>query len=584
VLCCVCFFSTTNLAGAIQRFDNVHTCTLTRTVKSCNACVTLIDKRPLWRFFYEQGIDVATVPASKYNPTSVASFTTKCTQQYEKGAATSDPSAIKTIWGYPDTTDATKWQICAAKANDGTLYEFFTDKAGSRGVIWAALPGVVINELNTPTTVYNFNKDQTFSCSVASCNQATELVFAIDEQQVIPNTDAEFGTYISFAKSVVAGFTERGDTFYGAMWTNNGNPAASPATFQNSQVGVLFWVVRCCFLTCWQASFFNALDGKRISKVGGVTNWPATVYKALQYFWGTSTSTTPRKMIVIVGGGSNGNLDFAAYQALRAQLGVEVFVYAMGYGTLDTNMLNQIASKPSYVTILPATSLLPLQSVLATSSTCPASTQLCSNCNGWCCCANTCCCPTCSGSGDVCNPRVCNVNSPQFGCAGTPFYCNDNDGCTDDTCVASGVPLTASCSFIPKPATYCDDHDACTADSCVSATGGCAHQGINCVPTTTYQGVAGAIPATITVASTTGFQNPAGAISLVTSAGSQTVTCTGATTATTFAGCTGGTGTVSVGASVASANVCRIYGCDKVCDAMFVRLFAFRRSVFNYLQ
>jgi len=59
-------------------------------------------------------------------------------------------------------------------------------------------------------------------------------------------------------------------------------------------------------------------------------------------------------------------------------------------------------------------------------------------------------------AGDVCADGVC---------AGTPsVVCNDDNSCTDDTC----VPLTGGCAYVANDANSCTDNDSCSTDHCSS--------------------------------------------------------------------------------------------------------------------
>lgn len=67
-------------------------------------------------------------------------------------------------------------------------------------------------------------------------------------------------------------------------------------------------------------------------------------------------------------------------------------------------------------------------------------------------------------AGDACSQGVC---------AGQPISCDDDNVCTEDSCVAG------TCSNVPIPQGPCDDNDACTTELC-SDQGQCA---IDAVPT-----------------------------------------------------------------------------------------------------
>lgn len=60
--------------------------------------------------------------------------------------------------------------------------------------------------------------------------------------------------------------------------------------------------------------------------------------------------------------------------------------------------------------------------------------------------------------------HLCTYDTCQNGvCVEGPPDCDDNDPCTDDTCLIDG-----SCAFSPH---VCDDHDPCTADQCKKGVG-----------------------------------------------------------------------------------------------------------------
>jgi hypothetical protein len=438
----------------VQRYDILRTCQLARHVYSCGTCVTLVDKRPMYRFFYEPQVDFPVQPF--VNPTFDTSFQASCPEYYQKGAAQSDPSAVKYIWGKAGANNT--WNICAAAANDGTLYEFFRDKAGTRGVV---LTGN-ITELNDPATVYDFNKDLAWNCPASSCSAPVEVVFVIDEQDTITSGVTDWGQYINFVEATINYFTVQGSTQFGAVWSNNSVPGALPNLFQNNRV-----------------SFFNVIESKRTQKAGGSTSWASTMMYALNHYWGSSTSTVPRKVIVLCGGpSSTPSESWTTYQALRTQLGVEVFAYGIGIGSVQTSLLSQIATDTTHISTFAIASLLSgSQPSLAAAAACPANDALCPSCNGWCCCAGTCCCPACTGLGNPCLPSVCNATSPQLGCVGSAVICNDNNVCTADACINNGG--AAQCQYTPPPAGYCDDHNDCTVDGC-SAQSGCYHTTISC--------------------------------------------------------------------------------------------------------
>ncbi len=96
---------------------------------------------------------------------------------------------------------------------------------------------------------------------------------------------------------------------------------------------------------------------------------------------------------------------------------------------------------------------------------------------------------TCSDTGQVCLTDKC-VSSVctagQLQCAGTSqakcnadglgwttTSCDDNNGCTNDTC----NPVSAACAHT---AISCDDNNGCTNDTCNPVSAACAHTAISC--------------------------------------------------------------------------------------------------------
>ena len=202
-----------------------------------------------------------------------------------------------------------------------------------------------------------------------------------------------------------------------------------------------------------------------------------TMTKALDHFWPAGEPVkSPRKMIVLVGGPSNGNTgnDWTAYRNAINDRKVEVWVYAVGFGTSERALAANIASDEDHVKYLPSSAILSYEAPLAGIAACPANARLCDCTNGWCCCAGPggCCCPTCPGLADPCSPKVCTAGKASLGCVGSTVTCNDNDMCTNDVCQetapGSGV------SECVHTAVDCDDGKECTIDGCAKSTG-CYH-------------------------------------------------------------------------------------------------------------
>jgi len=99
-----------------------------------------------------------------------------------------------------------------------------------------------------------------------------------------------------------------------------------------------------------------------------------------------------------------------------------------------------------------------------------------------------------SGPCDDGDPCTANDTCTNFGCAGTPVVCDDQNPCTDDFCDR----VSGGCVFVPNQSPCddgnactlndvctagecrgtqknCDDVNSCTADSCDPSTGACIH-------------------------------------------------------------------------------------------------------------
>ena len=244
--------------GGITRTDVLRSCKLARHVlSSCGpvapVCTTLVDQRPMYRFFREP-LDTTLNPYT--NPTSDSNFPTACPMQLKKGAASTFADAVDVLWG---RSEGSRWVVCAARLKDGTLYEFYAND----GVTWGASlhqTAEPMKEITMPAVDYDFDKDKTWNCPDAKCDENTELVFVIDEQNSIPNSDADWGEYLNFAVSAIDSFTVRGDTKFGGFFPGNGNPNPTPVSSPDPLINQ-------------PVSFSNAMDGKKKQKAGGETDW-----------------------------------------------------------------------------------------------------------------------------------------------------------------------------------------------------------------------------------------------------------------------------------------------------------------------
>lgn len=480
----------------IVRTDVLNPCQVSRRVNCSGTCYTLQEQQLLPRFFLEASDVLGTTGALNYLPIPGC---TGYTKNYPLNVFPPAYSLQKETITYLWVSNSDGLSPCAAEANDGTFFQFFSNGAGttpgviSPGVAPAALP---------PNPAGPFVYSSTAGCANRQCAQAVELVFVIDESATLSGSD--FSNIRNFVSFMMTNVNVSGSSV-GWVWSNSPLNVFSLTKQNAPPPNVIYTDIALQFIqTHPQAN-------------GGPRDYAALVTNATNQFWPSAVSTTglARHLITIVGGADSGSMTdlsrFTAVQDLLKAKNVESWAFGVNVGASQPTLLAQLASVTSYVhyqTFTTSAALVQAQSALATQN-CPEGNLCGAQCAGFCSCASpsSCACPVCR-TDDKCFTYNCNPLSPNDGCVvNASTYCNDNNACTIDKCdPVVGCVYTVNVTCTPSDKCHtsvcvnatgqcqetlisCDDNNGCTQDSCDLNTGRCSNTNITCTPRTQCESV-----------------------------------------------------------------------------------------------
>ncbi len=490
--------------AALVRTDVINPCNVQRQISCGGLCYSTADLGFVPRFFIAQG---DTTPAAAVPGAFVPNAACAAGVSFTKaGQVPNQPTQIATIWMLGGATGS----ICAARAADGTLYEFFKDSAKTIPGVNLRFPAKPQQLRVTPLAAFNF--DQLNTCKSPICNAEVEIVFVID--QILDQSD--YFAALSYAKSIALSFDDSNNRIrMGAMFSSAGQTID------------------------WQNQL--PIFGNQVlatSKPGVITtNFNQLATAAINYFWPAAplASDPPRYLVTLVGSvdtqGVWTGAQQTAFDTLRKTRGVEAWAtgLALGgvqFGTLislsdsTTARAPLLAASYNHYVALASAQLLASQAPDQAARMCPRADLCGGTCQGLCLCG-VCQCPTCAASPDKCLQSSCVAGTSgcvivdrrsqpisSGGCLGVPalpctqYDCDATGACTAPTtpCGATcGCPTVANCFFNdikqgcgtchPKPVTcsgdlcgnscdaatgtcsgqrkICDDGNGCTADNCV---------------------------------------------------------------------------------------------------------------------
>ena len=515
----------TDNAGQLQRTDIINPCQVQRKITCGGNCFSTADVAFTPRFFRENSDQQPGPPLTGFMPSAAC---TTGGQVYTKEPDPSKPledQAILFLW-----TNAADI-VCAARANDGTLYEFFRDAAKTVSGVNNRFPGKPQQLRLASTEIFNFAAlDQ---CQSPTCSAEVEIVFMVD-----PNTGAsDYYLQSDYVKRIAGTFDNANNRIAFGAYIPTPTPERIPATGMQAQLDV----------------FGNQVLGYRPNVPSGPVNFYEAATAAINAFWPNPMLATdpPRYLLTTVGSvdaeGTWTQAQRDAYNQLRLARGVlQTWATGVGVGATQLNTLESLSFNPlaltsyTHYTTLGTSDLLATQAVDQSARMCPVSDLCGGTCQGLCLCG-VCTCPTCSVPTDLCQSASC--PAPTGGCAildkrrstmaaggclpDTPalrepctmYSCDATTGTCQAPVVCTGCPCgppspcefnliercempamntvcvntTISCSSnlcgsVCQPATgtcvaggaglACNDNNGCTIDSCVVRTIGGAQQGV----------------------------------------------------------------------------------------------------------
>lgn len=349
---------------------------------------------------------------------------------------------IEYIWVFGDG------RMCAARAFDGTLYEFYRDNAQTPGV----------NERATPQHLSAsgaFDFEPTGACNTPTCSSDVQIVFLIDEQSDVTPEDFN-GPFTDYLQGIINTFDEGNNLIQmGAYFTVSGTVAPVSGPF-GSNLGAL------------------AAEIDDYTKTNGETDWQAAHQAAINYFWPDPklAGGAPRYLVSLVGGGSSEAFSDATMRNLRTARGIEAWSVGVSDGASQLTLLEALATLTPYkhYESLGSGSLLEVNLPSMAARLCPSQDLCGGNCNGFCACVDTCVCPTCVSPdpANLCLTAACDAQSANKACIVTdkgpliaPAGCQKGDPCFVDTC----VPATGECLSSPNT-------DTCGLAACSNCTAG----------------------------------------------------------------------------------------------------------------
>ena len=457
---------------AVAKSNLYDACNVVRR-ELCEAqCFTVQDQSFMPRFFLADG-DGPEAPTS--------GLTSSCGTPYKKAYAP-QPESIEYIW-----VTGNPLSVCAGRALDGTLFEFYKDNAATQ-------PGVNLGgplwQSKGSGQVYNF--DQFNMCEdVQPCNVPLDLVFVLDWQF----SDADYSVVVEFVAALVRSYSANPRIRFGAFFSDPN--AAIPFQTDNEQfISLLVGTPR----QSRTSDFFAMLQGATSEF------FPDDFRQGID---------VPRYMLTMIGGSDAGSFNRNAWNALKLARGIESWAIGAAQGSLQYELARDIADLTTdappavynHYQVYGSTSILNLVVPGQAAQMCPTSTTCGPDCQGFCACG-TCVCPECVSPDpsnlclDVCcdaTSKLCAVEDKNFliqpaGCVpensdkctaykcnpvnGTCYVdetCKDNCGCQEDVpnCMLNVVDVNncgASCNMVEK---QCSCDNLC-GQTCDLETGFCA--------------------------------------------------------------------------------------------------------------
>lgn len=528
-------------AGGLEQTTITNPCLVTRQIQcGSGQCYKVTDKSFTPRFFVASVSGAGTVA----DATSVVALTgllpnAACAAgtKFKKGdVVAGQGQQIEYVW-------LLSGSICAARAQDGTLYEFFKESGkvtpGVNLRFGGTAPAVPRNLRVNPANAYDFK--QLTSCSNPICTADVEVLFVIDQN--FPS-DTDYFNVLSYVRNIANTFNDANNKIRMGAYFNRAS-LRIPASGWQSQ------------LVTFGSQVLAASKPNPLVAV----NFYNTVTNAINSFWPSNPTalSTPRYLITIVGSADSHTWtagEITNFNTLRNSRGIEAWAIGVGPGSAQLALLGQLADTPNnpapltkalytHYDVIGTPNLLTTQYVDQAARMCPKADLCGGTCQGNCVCG-VCNCPSCSTPSDKCQFVTC--PAPTSGCALTdkrkqsdsaggcipqnPIPCNkyDCDAITG-TCLTAtqpcgancGCPAVADCQFNdlttctgvcnPKPiicgnnfcsgfcrnntcqngAVVCDDNNGCTVDRCVVRVIAGTQQGIcefvddtqnKCPPTT----------------------------------------------------------------------------------------------------
>jgi hypothetical protein len=488
------------VGGSLARTDVVNPCNVQRQVSCGGQCFTTADLGFVPRIFLASG-DAASTGAGGLIPSNAACAAGSV---FAKAAPLTQGQQIAKIW-------IAGGVACAARAVEGTLYEFWTTGAKTTPGVNYRYPSKP-QQLRIPSTAA-FDFDQLSGCGSPICGSEVEIVFVIDQNM----EQSDYLAAQQYVKSIANSFDDGNNRIrFGAYFST-----ASQAVNWQTQLGV----------------FGNqVLATAKPGTVG--TNFANLATAAVNFFWPAAPAATdpPRKMITIVGSADSGGAwstgTQTSFDTLRLNRKIEAWATGVGVGGSQFATLTSLSDSTVSRNGLPAYSynhyvglasstLMAGQAPDQAARMCPKADLCGGTCQGLCLCG-VCQCPTCTAQTDACKSVSCpaptagcvvvdkaSQSASSGGCLPDPprnpcvsytcsngvcsnaTLCGGNCGCTagqvppcsfndpsasctactvkpvvcsGDLCGNACNPVTGTCTGKGK---VCDDANGCTKDSCV---------------------------------------------------------------------------------------------------------------------
>ena len=503
-----------SIGGALQRTDIVNPCNVQRQISCGGLCFTTADLGFVPRFFVASG-DVAGTAGTGLAPSNAA-----CAggSVFDKAAPTQAQQIAK-VWMVGGV-------ICAARAVEGTLYEFWTSSTKTTPGVNYRNPGKPQQLRVASTTPFNF--DQLVGCGSPICGAEVEVVFVIDQNMA----QSDYLAAQQYVKTIAGSFDDSNNRIrMGAYFST-----ASQVVEWQTQLGV----------------FGNqVLATARPASI--TTNFATLATAAINHFWPAAPTAAdpPRYMITIVGSVNSGGAWSAgtqtAFDTLRSTRKIEAWATGVGVGGSQFATLISLSDSTAparaplsaysynHYVALASSTLMAGQAPDQAARMCPKADLCGGTCQGLCLCG-VCQCPTCTPQTNLCLTSSCPAatagcvivnkatqSQTAGGCVKNPpvpcetYTCNAGTGACDAVttpCGAGGCGCTAgqvppcffnnpaasctACTLLPiacsgdlcgnacDPATgtcsgqrkLCDDGNGCTNDTCVVRLIGGQQQGV----------------------------------------------------------------------------------------------------------